>query len=330
LRKSDLKKANTYYFDCDFYIQQLTENTLVELYPKTIVTAKKGNYLVWNNEGYLFTVLTPTSFGKRCQLASNRPTIMEKDYQKLKSELEKKQKLIEELKAKNEPSKSEKSENDIQKKATSITSNNSEKHKKKTKRPKTKCTLEASETGHRVTKIINWFLKKAEDWQQSQTSEKIVKILRTKGEKGSVLIAVKDWQGVGGLFRPLKYYRLCVDTFSKTKVDPPKPGTYRLIVGAAEMKKVYTTRGEKKYIICLKSYRALLKCSLEGTCTADDKKKWSQLYHECGDLVQKLEKQPEAMRAYFKEVKSRRKKGEAYHEAAKRTANELKVELATP
>lgn len=198
-------------------------------------------------------------------------------------------------------------------------------------KPKTKravCSLEEAETGRRVSKVIKFFLDEAEKWNKSQSTRKITKIMRTKGEKQEIILEVADYAGLPGLTTFLgnrKYYRLCVDSFKLDKVDPPARGTYSIVVKESRMKQVYTTKGEKHYTVCLQSYRELLKCSFEGNCTADQSSEWKKLYRECGDLVQKLEQQPRALRLFHAEVKQRRKIGELYSDAMARVAGEVKA-----
>jgi hypothetical protein len=197
---------------------------------------------------------------------------------------------------------------------------------------RTVCTLRDAEDGRRLSKVVKFFSDEAEAWNDSKSSRKITKIVRTKGEKEDIVLEVADYKGMSGIKAFLgerKFYRLCVDSLKLTPVDRPLKGTYNLVVKEDELKKVYTTRGENKYYLCLKTYRKLLKCSFAGTCSAADSKKWKTLYHECGDLEQKLNKNPKALSSFHKEVKKRRKSGEKYSDAMHRVSIELKKELHT-
>ena len=89
------------------------------------------------------------------------------------------------------------------------------------------------------------------------------------------------------------------------------------------MKEVYTTRGKNQYRICLKTYRQLLQCSFDGTCTPEQSKKWKTLDHECGDLVQKLEKKVAELEKLLKKgaTKTTARKTTAKKTAAKKAAS---------
>lgn len=43
----------------------------------------------------------------------------------------------------------------------------------------------------------------------------------------------------------------------------------------------------------------ILHSSFEGTCTKKQEAKWKTLYLECGDLVAKLDKNPEVLRNWL-------------------------------
>ncbi len=249
--------------------------------------------------------------------------------EKLTTELEKVTKELEQLKAEareGEPMSKPSAPAKPERKPTKPVQSSNKNPKPRAKRAV--CSLEEAETGGRVSKVIKFFLDEVEKWNKSQSGRKITKIMRTKGDQQEIILEVADYAGLSGLSTFLgnrKYYRLCVDSFKLTKVEAPARGSYSIVVKEARMKQVYTTKGEKQYAICLQSYRELLKCSLEGTCTADQSSKWKKLYKECGDLVQKLEKQPKALKLFHAEVKQRRKNGELYSDAMARVAGEIKA-----
>lgn len=274
------------------------------------------------------------------QLSSGRQSItgleqantgLQSKIQELESDLEKVTKELDQLKAEakeQEPKPQPRTASKPKLKPTKPVQASNKNPKPRAKRAV--CSLDEAETGRRVSKVIKFFLDEAERWNKSQSSRKITKVMRTKGDKQEIILEVADYAGLSGLTTFLgnrKYYRLCVDSFKLDTGDAPARGSYAVVVKEARMKQVYTTKGEKQYTICLKSYRELLKCSFEGTCTTAQSDKWKKLYKECGDLVQKLEKQPKALKLFHAEVKQRRRNGELYSDAMARVAGEIKASL---
>lgn len=308
------------------------------------VIAKKGEYLIFDDNRQLVFVMTAEDFKRKC---IERTTIEEHyaanhksgDIEKVQEENKSLQEEIKSLKEK-QSKMAEKQASPSPKKEESPSSGNKTSDKKQEGKPKAAkpnpkrkavCTLKEAEIGRRVQRITKFFVDHAEKWKNSKTTKKITKIYRTKGDKQEIIVEMADYKGfVTGLQAMIggkrKYYRLCVDSFTLTTTSKPAQGTYRLVVKEADMKRIYTTKGDEKYAICLKTYRELLKCSFEGKCTAAQSAKWKTLHQECGDLIIKLEKQPEIMRNFHAEVRNRRRKGESYNQAAERTAKELKAE----
>lgn len=316
-RKSvPVEKLKPVVIDYQHYYKEVTKEMTVQLKgdgkESMNVKAIPGEYLIFNDGGYLVYVMNKTSFEKKC--------VIEKVEAKKESTP---------VKAKEAPKEIKKPET-TQKKPTPKPKE--EKPALKVKK-KSNCSLKDAEDGRRLSKATKFFLDEAEDWNKSQNTRKITKIMRTRGVKQDVIIEVADYKGfltgletlIGG---KRKYYRLCIDSFNLTTVDRPRNGTYTLIVSNRELKQVYTTKGNKQFGICLKTYRKLLKCSFEGSCTANDKEKWKTLYHQCGDLEQKLNKNPNVLHNFHSEVKKRRKPGEKYSAAMSRVAQEIKLEAA--
>ncbi len=304
-----ITKLKPVVIDCQHYYIEVEKEMTVQLKgdgkASINVKAIQGEYLIFDEGGYLVFVMNKTSFQKKC--------VIEK--------VEAKKEDVS-AKAKEAPKESKKSTPKAKAQKLPV----------KTKK-KSNCSLREAEDGRRLSKATKFFLDEAESWNKSQNTRKITKILRTRGEKQDVIIEVADYRGfltgletlIGG---KRKYYRLCIDSLNLTPVDRPKNGTYTLIVSNQELKQVYTTKGNKQFGICLKTYRKLLKCSFEGSCTANDKGKWKTLYHQCGDLEQKLNKNPNVLHNFHVEVKKRRKPGEKYSAAMSRVAKEIKAEAS--
>lgn len=310
--------------NCQHYVIKVEKETLVSLKgtgsASIQVKAQAGEYLIFDDKGYLVYVMEPKSFAAKCTL--NKTLADNKKIIEKTSAAEKALKEAQDKIAKLEKDLAEKE------KPTSKTPKSAQPNKKHASK-KSVCTLDEAESGRRLSKAIKFFSDHAEKWHASRVSWKITKIYRTKGEKQEIILETADYKGFATGLKTLigghrKYYRLCVDSFNLTKVDKPTPGSYVLLIKESEMKKIYTTKGARKYTICLKTYRELLKCSFEGSCTATQSAKWKKLYHECGDLQQKLEKQPEALRNFHAQVKKRRKAGELYSDAMTRVAQEIK------
>ena len=295
---------------------------------KTIeVKALKGEYLIFDDKKKLVWVMTPNDFERKCNekqsLAKHK-----KDHhagEGIGKVAKGDQKQIGEPQGELKVHKSRSADA----KNTDLKERSSSKPKKK----KAVCTLEEANFATRINKVVKFFVQHAKDYQASKSGKKITKIMRTKGEKQSIIIEMVDFEGFLTGLRSLigrqrKYYTLCIDSFKLTKVDKPKAGSYRLAVGSDQLKRVYTTNGEKQYEVCLKTYRELLGCSLEGKCSEQQKGKWKKLYHECGDLEQKLKHQPAILKNFHKEVRSRIRKGEKYTDAVARVASEIKKEAA--
>lgn len=312
---------------CQHYSLKVEKETKVKLKgsgnESIEVTAMPGEYLIFDDKGYLVFIMEAKSFATKCALNKTVEAYSKEllGYDQIMQHLQKANKDIEELNAELEEAKVK-----AQKPKDEPTPS-----KKPNPKPKKKavCTLEEGEMGRRLAKAIKFFTDHAEKWHKSKVSYKITKIYKTKGEKQEVIIETADYKGMITGLRTLigqkrNYYKLCLDSLNLTKVDKPKAGSYVLLVKSNEMKKVYTTKGEKIYAICLKTYRELLKCSFEGKCTAEQSAKWKKLYQECGDLQQKLEQNPEVLRNFHKEVKKRRKVGELYSDAMTRVAGLIK------
>lgn len=366
-KKVAIEKLKPIVLHCQHYVKTIGSPTLVSLKgsgnSSVQVTAQKGEYLILDDQGYPVFIMNPSSFNKKCNEGTTVDQHKELQHQTeankaLKTKIVQFEKQIKEVTAKEETAQQtiKKLETDIAKAkqaphpAKSSSTPTPPQRKAKTDDPpktpaspvpkpnpapakpkRATCTLEEAKTGARLSRVIKFFIDQAELWHKSKTSRKITKIMRTKGDKQEIILQVADYAGMSGLTTLLgnrKYYRLCVDSFKMDKVAAPARGSYSVVVKENQMKQVYTTRGTKQYTICLKSYRELLKCSLEGSCTADQSAKWKTLYKECGDLVQKLEKHPKAMRQFHKEVKSRRKAGELYSDAMSRVAREIKKSSA--
>lgn len=332
---SPASEMNPFVLHCQQYYQLVEKSMRLKLKgtgdESIDVIAKKGEYLVFDDNRQLVFVMTGKDFKRKCiehttiedHYQADHKTeefeIVQKENQELKSRIEHYNRLAQKST----------SSNDNGDKGSDEKTN----QKPKASKPKRKpvCTLKEAEIGRRVQKITKFFVDHAEKWKNNQTTRKITKIYRTRGEKQEIIVEMADYRGfVTGLQTMIggkrKYYRLCVDSFNLTATSKPRQGSYTLVIKEADMKRVYTTKGDKRYAICLKTYRVLLKCSFEGTCTSAQSKKWKSLHQECGDLIIKLEKQPEIMRNFHAEVKTRRRKGEPYNQAAERTAKELKLE----
>jgi hypothetical protein len=324
---------------CQHYAIKVEKETLVELKgsgsDSVQVNAMPGEYLIIDANGYLVFVMEPKSYKEKCKVQTledqkAKLAEAEKAISGLKIANDKiaaLEKTIEALKAqKPEPTpKLKKEESKPEPKAK-------KKKAEPTPKPKKKpaCTLKEAEMGRRLAKAVKFFTDHAEKWHNDKVSWKITKIYRTKGEKQEIIIEVADYKGFMTGLKTLiggrrSYKRLCVDSLNLTTVEKPERGKYVLVVSESEMKRIYTTKGDKKYYFCLKTYRELLKCSFEGKCTAAQSKKWKELYNSCGDLQQKLEKNPEVLRNFHAEVKKRRKPTETYAEAMTRVAEEIKI-----
>ena len=193
--------------------------------------------------------------------------------------------------------------------------------KKKAPKKRAVCTMSNANTGKKIAKILDFFIDHAHDWKEKKTGLKFLRVLKTKGEKSSVVIHVQDWRGAvnsaaAAMAKVTKYYMLCMDTFKLTRVKPPKIGSYNIVVTEKQAKEIYTTNGEEVYHVCVKTYRELLKCSFEGTCTPKQKGKWKDLYYECGDLVKKLDVGRAGGAAYYDLVRERRNKTKEKHSVA--------------
>lgn len=342
---------------CQHYIKKIVTPTLVSLKgtgsASIQVEAQAGEYLIFDDNGYPVFIMNPTSFTKKCNEGTTvdqhkelkhkekENKALQQRIQKMEKQLSTEKQSMTGLEQANTglQSKIQELESNLEKVTKELDQPKAEDRKDEptpkpsapaNPKPSSKravCSLEEAETGGRVSKVIKFFLDEVEKWNKSQSSRKITKIMRTKGDKQEVILEVADYAGLSGLTTFLgnrKYYRLCVDSFKLYTVDAPARGSYSVVVKEVRMKQVYTTKGEKQYTICLKSYRELLKCSFEGTCTTAQSEKWKKLYRECGDLVQKLEKQPKALELFHAEVKQRRKNGELYSDAMARVAGEIK------
>lgn len=310
-----VEKLKPVVIDCQHYYIEVQKEMTVQLkgdgQASINVKATPGEYLIFDEGGYLVFVMNKASFQKKCVVEDGKKELITQKVNEGKPQGKKKESTKE-------------VENPVQKAQ--------EEKLPIPPKKKSNCSLKEAEDGRRLSKATKFFLDEAEAWNKSQNSRKITKIMRTKGETQDVIIEVADYKGfttglatlIGG---KRKYFRLCIDSFNLTSADRPKNGTYTLIVSDRELRQVYTTKGNKQFGICLKTYRKLLKCSFEGSCTATDKEKWKTLYHQCGDLEQKLNKNPNVLHNFHIEVKKRRKPGERYSSAMSRVAQEIKSEL---
>lgn len=340
--KVDPAKLKPVVLHCQHYSLPVTSKMAVKLKgsggDSITVNALPGEHLIFDDKGYLVFIMNKGSFARKCNENTRlqdhqKEKHLAEQAKKLQTQLEVEQKEVRQLKDKirrlEQPKKAEEP-------AAKVDPPKPKSATKPAVRPATAkkkavCTLAEAETGRRVARISKFFLDEAEAWNNSTATRKITKIMQTKGEKQEVIIEVADYRGFATGLATLiggsrKYYRLCIDTFNLTSVDKPKPGSYKVVIPAGRMKEVYTTRGSKQYKICLKAYRELLQCSFEGSCTPKQSAKWKKLYHECGDLVAKLDKNPTVLRNFHQEVKRRRKAGEKYSDAMSRVAGEIKGE----
>lgn len=386
-KKTDIGTLKPIVLHCQHYTLEVKEDTLVRLKGtgdgSITVTAKKGEHLIFDDDGYLVFIMIPASFKDKCNENITLDEHFAKYHQKKEEAVAPKEKKQVDLKTlerqvhqavfdlyrvdwdmdtvsdivkgdfKGKASKEQLNEwieaqivhcnttknpplvSDVKTEPNKKTDPEKPAAKSTEEKPKKRsvCSLDDAETGRRVNKVVNWFLKEATDWRESKSSRQITKIMRVKGKEGQhdVIVEVADYAGMSGIAAFLggrKYYRLCVDSFSLDKVDKPKAGSYQILIKEQEMKRIYTTKGDEMYMACLKTYKELLHCSMEGTCTEAQKGKWKSNWHECGDLIKKLEKNPDAIRKFHNEVKLRRKAGESYTAAASRVADEIKAQAA--
>ena len=127
-----------------------------------------------------------------------------------------------------------------------------------------------------------------------------------------------------------EWFELCAMNLTKTKVEPPKKGSYRQIPGITKpkLKEIYTTKGPKVYKKCLVIQRELHKCRRDGNCSTEQQNQSKLVYKQCGDLIKKAEIIPQYFRDIWKVAREIRKKGESMHAAFGRAARQVSAKRA--
>ena len=260
-----------------------------------IVTAKEGEYIMFNAQGYATHIKNEEAFKADCAKAKIEDTPAPKETPKPEPKKEEKKPA-----PKPEPKKEE----------------------KKSKKKRSVCTIE-HET--KIPTVVKHLIGHVSDWHNNKISWQIKAVYRVDD---TIIIAKADYKGIKGVLafvgKNWTYHRMCVETGNLTKADKP---TSRAVITSTRIKEMYRL-SDFADLECAKIYRELLTCSLKGKCSHEQKSKFDKLAQNCGDYIKTIETNTNLRRAYYDVVRERRKEGENWNAARSRVTKELKKEAA--
>lgn len=321
---------------CQQYGLEVKENTVVELlgddkHKSYQITAQPGDYLIFNQEGYLVYVMKGRSFKKACiyntTLVDHESKLHRNaDVEKLEKENANLREQVKELEAK--PTAATKEPQGDTPKASSPPV-------AKTKKLKHGCTTTDLDDAEVIARVMDFV-----EEHSAQLFDKVWKIgkwftngnkeitgiyeLRGGADAGKVLLHVKTWNATAQ--SKDEWYELCIDSYKLTPVAAPKKGSYKSIVSRNLLLEAYTTKGEGKYRQCARIHSDLARCRAKGNCTTDQKERYGRQTADCGNLAKRFIGSRLYGAFLHEETKKRRSKDEKYSDALRRTAAELRNE----
>lgn len=327
---------------CQQYALEVKETTVVELLgddkkKSYTVTANPGDYLIFNQSGYLVYVMLQKSFQKDCvynttiadhEAKLHRSDEVEKletsnaqlkeEVAALKVEMEQKGKISE----KKAEELDEQPNAAVDKPAT----------KKKTPH---ECTAEDLDDAEVIARVMEFIeensnklfhnIWKSSTWKKAQEIIGVYE-MRGKSNEGKLLLHVKEWNA--NAQNKDEWYSLCIDTYQLTSVEAPKRGSYEKIVSKNQLQAIYSTKGEEKHRQCARLHSDLARCRAKGNCTAEQKQRYGRQTAQCGNLAKRFIGTRKYAEFLHSETRKRRTENEPYVAAVRRTAQELRAELA--
>lgn len=334
---TDTKKLTPILNHCQEYAMELEEDMVVQLkgtgQQSIEVTAKKGEYLIFDDKGHLVFVMNPTSFKRKC--IENTTVEDHKKTKHLADQAEAYKKELDKVKAeaKKEAAKAEPSPKPAAKADKPKPAADSK--PKKEDKPKVNCTAEELTTAQKIAKLMKmvdensmvWSdIFDSKQWKKTREIEGIYE-MRAEEDKGKIIVKARDWSAKGKK-EAEKWYKLCIDSYRLTKMNAPSLGSYRSVVSKSQLQAAYTTKGERKYRKCAAIHSELAKCRMKGNCTMEQRERYKKEVNTCGNLAKTKVGVPKYITYLHSETKKRRKKGEAYHDALARVAEELRKAAA--
>lgn len=317
---------------CDLYAMPVNKTILVEMIRGSQVTAKPGDYLLFNEEGYLHTIMTESSYAKRCRkpietVPRSKYDELVKEVNALKAKAEKQKSIEADLRAKLEAKKQKPEPKPVPKPKAPAKTGGSKTDAGQPagsgSKKRHSCTATQQQLGNVTAKMVKFVRDNM--WEKAFAKKEILGIFQRKTSSGKieVIAKIKHYKMIG---TDTSWYKVCTHSLNLTKVNPPAQGTYKSLVSKTEMKVLHQTlrsgptkaTAKATYNKCLKIYRSWYQCQQSGTCTADDKNKLSVAYRTCGDLHKKFEVVPEWMDGVYDYVRENRKKDEGFWQAFSR------------
>ena len=290
-------------------------------------TLKKGDFAMFNARGYFHAPLTPLAKKDFCKKAATTAIkgdakatkeneSLKKENGQLKSQIKALQSEIAALKAGAKKSAQSSAPSKSAAKPASA-------KPAPQKRKRADCGTDQYTLGQ-LTGLMIKFVKENTKKGIIGFDKEVSGLYYTRGEKAILMAKITDY---GMLTKDEKWYRICPETFAKTKIDKPANGSYRRIVSEAKLKELYTTKEPqpKVYRSCLNVYRNFYECTKDGNCNTADYQKIKNAWGTCGNLHKKQKVIPSYMAKFHEEVQATRQKGEPYHKAMIWVSKEIKA-----
>ena len=332
-KKEEVGKLSPVVLHCQHYSLKVEKDISVRLKgngnESIEVMVKTGEYLIFDDKGYLVFVMNANSFQRKCNKNTSlenqealkhkaaKTEQLEKEIQKLKAEIAKRP-------AQSKPQPSAKTPKAKPAKKTPPAS-------KPASKKRHKCTAEELSTAQLLAKVMKFVEQNTMVWNDIFSSKKWKKsqeiegIYEMKGDNaGKVIVKIRDWSTKAKKDQ-IKWYKLCIDSFKLTKIEAPGQNTYKRIISKRQLQAAYTTKGEHKYKRCATLYSEMAKCRAKGNCTTEQKERYSKRIGTCGNLGKRKVAVPTFVKYLHVETRKRRKVGESYGEALSRVAGEIKV-----
>ena len=338
-KKEDVKTLAPVVLHCQHYSLKVEKDISVRLKgngnESIEVMVKTGEYLIFDDKGYLVFVMNANSFQRKCNENTSlenhealkhkaaKTEQLEKEVQKLKAEIAKKEIATKKPTQSKKPQPSAKTPKAKPAKKTPPTP-------KPASKKRHKCTVEELSTAQLLAKVMKFVEQNTIVWNDIFSSKKWKKsqeiegIYEMKGDNaGKVIVKIRDWSTKAKKDQ-VKWYILCIDSFKLTKIEAPGQNTYKRIISKRQLQAAYTTKGEHKYKRCATLYSEMAKCRVKGNCTTEQKERFSKRIGTCGNLGKRKVAVPTFIKYLHAETRKRRKIGENYGEALSRTAEEMK------
>lgn len=286
---SVIKKANPIQFCENFKVVKVDQPMEVDLKVKV----SKGEYLVLNDDGYPFTVLTENSYKKRCKPVKDTP----KNNAKSSSKANPNPKVA------------------IKKKDPASPKVN------KTKK-KSQCAMKRNFNGDLPAPIRAWYDGYIEKWHAKEAHHKVYQMYFHKPTKKFV-VELKHYSPLlRRHFGTFSYHWICLQTGRLTAMSSePKSNDLKKVSTIAAIKKDYSSN--RNWSDCSGWIKEAYKLAQSGDNPDRKKELYQKFYKQCGDLTAKKE-DIKYIKWLHKKTREYQKKDEGYWKAFKRVYNEMK------